>query len=329
MQLGQINLRVYAALSVIAGCRNRKVFGQQRLLRGIDVQASLEVQIDIAEPARRAAQRALDVGELVTPRFAVVEEPARQIDNRIAVRHFRIEMKARLKVARHGIGEPAGFDLHILQRDPLPLHLVLPIDGRMGYADTVDIERKRCQFFIAYLQVVVIGRAILVARQVDARAVDLDMIEHQLLFQQRQPGDIQTGIVDRSEFARAVALAQQHLPRVQAQLGEECHLDIALQHQLALGVILDVLDDLRLEIVHIEREYEHDDDDRDDHQDEQHPGERIAVMLLGKRLGKGQPEQPQSRDQHADDAVQPEQPVLECFQSSFLADLPEKKRCGL
>ena len=213
-------------------------------------------------------------------------------------------MEARLQVARHGFGKPSCFDLHILQRDPLPAHLVLPVHCGMGHAYAVDIERKRRQIFIAYLQVVVMGRAVLVADQIHARAVDLDMVEHQLLPQQRQPRDVQPCIIDRREFARAVALAQQHLAGVQAQLGEKCDLDVALQHQPALGVVLHVLDDLRLEMVRIERQDEHDDDRRNDHQHDQNPGYCIAVILLGKRLGKRQLERTECRHQHADHAIQ-------------------------
>ncbi len=47
---------------------------------------------------------------------------------------------------------------------------------------------------------------------------------------------------------------------------------------------------------------------------------RIAVMLLGELFGKGQPESPKAEISHADDPVQPEQRVLDCVHSSFLAD---------
>src|SRR5450759_3726725 len=86
----------------------------------MNIQPSLEFQIKIAEPARRASQRSLNVGELITPRLAVVKQTAFQFDSGVAARPFGIEMEARLQIARHPVGEPAGFDLHILQRDALP-----------------------------------------------------------------------------------------------------------------------------------------------------------------------------------------------------------------
>ena len=207
-----------------------------------------------------------------------------------------------------------------MQREPLRLQFVLPIDRRTGDAHAIYIEGQRRQMLVADQQIVEVGGAVLEADHIGVYPVDLHAVEYQLPFKQWPPGDIKPGVVDGGEFLGTVALAQRQLPGVQAQLGEEGDLDITLQYQFTLRAFLDELNDLRFEIVCVECEDKQTQDDSDQQQDDQYCAQRVAVIGLGQCLGKRHLDRPEHRHQHADHAGQSEQCVFDSFHSSTLAE---------
>jgi hypothetical protein len=130
-------------------------------------------------------------------------------------------------------------------------------------------------------QVVEIGAAVGVAQQVGVHAVEHDAFHLHLLGEQGPPGDVEPRVLHRGELEAAVALAQAELAGLQAQPREPGDVDVAFEHQVALLVGLDVVDDLRLEVVGVEQVEGQAHDAADQHEHQHQAAQRVAPVLLG------------------------------------------------
>ena len=94
--------------------------------------------------------------------------------------------------------------------------------------------------------------AVLELHQMGGQPVEAHLIDDDALGQQRHQRDEHLSRLHAGEVLLAVALGQRHPADLRADLGKQLELDVAVDRQRAAGLVLDLLDDLRLVLVGIE-----------------------------------------------------------------------------
>ena len=234
----------------------------QRVAINLEVAGrNLAVQAGQIQPGlalfRRLTQRAchlglqLREGELL---FLQVEQyPAGKIDLCAERRLGALRPRCELDLARHLVGDPASGQTKLPQAERLPARIIAIGDGRPGQLDALDIELDLVfSLFVLRQQIVEIEFTVTPANQIRSQAVDLDLVDDQLFFQQRQQIDKQLGPLKLHELFVALEFGQGHLSEFDAELGKHLERDVAGDRQRALLLLLHQLGQIVLVFVRIE-----------------------------------------------------------------------------
>ena len=272
----------------------------------------LHVKRQVVHPERLAFELRVDLRQFDALGLRIEQQSALERQARINSRMRCIDPNTR----RHGrgqpVGEPAHRQIHVVQTAALKHKLVIPLQRRARQAQSFDVDAlRRNRRQVAY-QVVDVRAAVLEAHDLGAQPVHLRPVDLHLPAQQRQPCNRDPGAVDCCKFARAAMLAQRGLARREAQFGKPAQLEFTVEDQLPLGAFLHVANDLRLELIRIERVHRDGDQSAQQERDDQQPGDRVTVVGLGQRLGVGNLERTEARDHQSDDADQAEQCEFDC-----------------
>ncbi|ODV11332.1 MAG: hypothetical protein ABT20_05995 [Rubrivivax sp. SCN 70-15] len=244
--------------------------------RQVDIAAEHELRV--RERGHATAQLGPQFDDGVAPPGRVEHQLALQRQVGVDLRRARHEMPGEAGRARAPGREAAGLELDPGQRHPAPAGPVVDADGRVGDAQTGDVERDRRRCGRRRLagrraeQVVDAGMPVRVARDRRAQSVELDPVDHPLAAQQQgQQRDRDARRAQRREGLGAGVRGQRNRADGHADAREQAQPDLAGNRQRALVVLLGAFDEQRLERIRIEARR---DDDTGHHEQARNGGQR-------------------------------------------------------
>ncbi len=194
--------------------------------------------------------------------------PGLQIHARAQRRLAALQIERKLDIDRLARDDLAGLEVEVVHGVMRAVLLIIPGDVRLADIDLVDADAADAGLlardgFLGSLfrrgrldQVVPVGFARGVAREIEFQAVEKNGVDNHLLTQQRQQFHFGAGGVDaRHGFgAEAGCVAQFELAGLDTDPGKKRPAELSVDTQFPAGLVLDRLDDFSLVLVGVENQ---------------------------------------------------------------------------